>query len=67
MVSHDVAGHHALDEHPFPAGIGVVEVHGSLKFVPCLPQGPRVSYIELDEPVSVLCVMSGEMPLSATG
>lgn len=47
---HDVAGHHALDEHSFPAGIGVVEVHGSLKFVPCLPQGPRVSYIELDEP-----------------
>lgn len=50
MVSTNVAGHHALDEHPFPAGIGVVEVHGSLKFVPCLPQGPRVSYIELDEP-----------------
>ena len=39
-----------MDEHSFPAGIGVVEVHGSLKFVPCLPQGPRVSYIELDEP-----------------
>lgn len=47
---HDVAGHHALDEHPFPAGIGWWRFMDRSSSSHGLPQGPRVSYIELDEP-----------------